>query len=212
VRTTVVSGLPSSQTQAVPVPLISGVADVEFVNGMLYGLLTGAGCSHGVPSVPNQVFRVNANGTWTTVANLSAWYQANPTAVREDDDFEPDGTPYSMVAVRGDLYVVEPNHGSLDRVDIASGSIARRGHLGDAGAQRADDGVVSREFLRRQPADIPGHAGYVEDPEGDAEWRGEDVGVGVHGGAGQRVGCAWPVVRARVDDGARGSGADDGSR
>lgn len=125
VRTTVADGLPSSQTQAVPGPLVSGVADVEFIDGVLYGLLSGAGCSHGVASVPNQVFRVDANGSWTTVANLSAWYQANPTAVNEEEDFEPDGTPYSMVAVRGALYVVEPNHGSLDRVNVRDGSIAR---------------------------------------------------------------------------------------
>jgi hypothetical protein len=123
-RTTVVENLPSSQTQAVPGPLVSGVADVEFIGGTLYGLLTGAGCSHGVASIPNQVFRVNANGTWSTVANLSAWYQTHPTAVNNEDDFEPDGTPYSMVAVRGDLYVVEPNHGSLDRVST-DGSISR---------------------------------------------------------------------------------------
>lgn len=103
---------------------MSGVADVEFIDGVLYGLLTGAGCSHGVPSIPNQVFRVNGNGTWTTVANLSEYYQTHPTAGFEEDDFEPDGTPYSMVAVRGDLYVVEPNHGSLERVGT-DGSIAR---------------------------------------------------------------------------------------
>ena len=120
----VVTGLPSSQTQAVPAPLVSGVADVEFINGTLYGLLTGAGCSHGVPSIPNQVFRVNGNGTWTTVANLSAWYQSHPTAVLEEGDFEPDGTPYSMIGVRGSLYVVEPNHGSLERVGT-DGSISR---------------------------------------------------------------------------------------
>ncbi len=116
VRTTVVENLPSSSTQPVPAPLTSGVADVEFIDGTLYGLLTGAGCSHGVPSIPNQVFRVNPNGTWTTVADLSAYYKSHLTAVLEEDDFEPDGTPYSMVAVRGALYVVEPNHGSLDRV------------------------------------------------------------------------------------------------
>ena len=121
---TVVGNLPSSQTQAVPAPLVSGVADVEFIDGTLYGLLTGAGCSHGVPSIPNQVFRVNANGTWTTVANLSAYYQTHPTLNFAEGDFEPDGTPYSMIAVRGDLYVVEPNHGSLERVGT-DGSISR---------------------------------------------------------------------------------------
>jgi len=124
VRTTVVDNLPSSQTQAVPAPLVSGVADVEFIDGVLYGLLTGAGCSHGVPSIPNQVFRVNGNGSWSTVADLSTYYQTHPTANIFEGDFEPDGTPYSMVAVRGDLYVVEPNHGSLDRVGT-DGSISR---------------------------------------------------------------------------------------
>jgi len=121
---TVVENLPSSQTQAIPAPLVSGVAAVEFIDGTLYGLLTGAGCSHGVPTIPNQVFRVNPNGSWTTIANLSAYYQTHPTARPEPGDFEPDGTPYSMVAVRGDLYVVEPNHGSLDRVRL-DGSISR---------------------------------------------------------------------------------------
>jgi hypothetical protein len=121
---TVVQNLPSSQTQAVPAPLVSGVAAVEFIDGVLYGLLTGAGCSHGVPTIPNQVFRVNPNGSTTMIANLSAYYQTHPTARPEPGDFEPDGTPYSMVAVRGDLYVVEPNHGSLDRVSL-DGSISR---------------------------------------------------------------------------------------
>jgi glucose/arabinose dehydrogenase len=37
---------------------------------------------------------------------------ANPNP----DDFEPDGTWYSMIAVDGDLYAVEPNHGELDKI------------------------------------------------------------------------------------------------
>ncbi len=31
-------------------------------------------------------------------------------------DFESDGTWYSMIAVGGDLYAVEPNHGELDKI------------------------------------------------------------------------------------------------
>jgi hypothetical protein len=49
---------------------------------------------------------------------------ANPTKVIEPDDFEPDGTPYSMIAVDDELYVVEPNHGELDRV-TTGGRIGR---------------------------------------------------------------------------------------
>jgi len=122
-RSAVVDGLPSSSTNMMTGQLTSGVADVAFIGNTLYGLLTGAGCSHGVPSIPNQVFRVNGS-SWTTVANLSAFYHTHPTLHEEEDDLEPDGTPYSMVAVRGDLYVVEPNHGSLDRVSL-DGSIQR---------------------------------------------------------------------------------------
>ena len=124
VVSTAVDHLPSSSTNDATGNLTSGVADVDFIGNTLYGLLTGAGCSHGVASIPNQVFRVNGNGTWTMVADLSAYYHANPTLHENDGDFEPDGTPYSMIAVRGDLYVVEPNHGSLDRVSL-DGAISR---------------------------------------------------------------------------------------
>jgi hypothetical protein len=127
VVSTVVDALPSSQTQPLPVPLVSGVADVAFLHGQLYGLLAGAGCSHGVPTVPNQVFRVGPGNSWTKVADLSAFVQANPVAHPNDGpngDFEPDGTWYSMVAAKGALYAVEPNHGEVDRVNL-DGSIQR---------------------------------------------------------------------------------------
>lgn len=121
---TVIDDLPSSSTNMQSGQLTSGVADVEFIGHTLYGLLSGAGCSHGVPSIHNQVFRVTRHGGWRTVADLSRYYMRHPTLHPEPDDFEPDGTPYSMIGVRGDLYVVEPNHGSLDRVSL-DGTIRR---------------------------------------------------------------------------------------
>src|SRR6202035_1888448 len=39
-------------------------------------------------------------------------------------DFEPDGTWYGMVAAKGALYAVEPNHGEVDRVTVG-GHISR---------------------------------------------------------------------------------------
>jgi hypothetical protein len=48
----------------------------------------------------------------------------NPTAHENPPDFEPDGTPYSMNAVSGNLYVIEPNHGELDRI-TPQGNISR---------------------------------------------------------------------------------------
>lgn len=135
-RTTFADNLPSSQTGPALGFLISGVADVAFVGDTLYAVLAGAGCSHGVPGVPNAVVRVNTDGTWDLVANLSAFQESHPVANPEPDDFEPDGTWYSMVAVRGVLYAVEPNHGEVDRIDPATGAIDRvvdvsasRGHI-----------------------------------------------------------------------------------
>jgi hypothetical protein len=130
--TTAVDNLPSSQTNPDSGNLISGAADVAFIGNTLYVLLAGAGCSHGVPQVPempNGVIRVNADGTRDLIANLSAFQMAFPVAHPNPDDFEPDGTWYSMITARGDrnqvdLYAVEPNHGELDRI-TPDGQISR---------------------------------------------------------------------------------------
>jgi hypothetical protein len=125
VRTTVVDTLPSSQTNPEVGLFVSGVADVAFIDGTLYGLLAGAGCSHGVTNIPNGVVRVHAsNHTWTLIADLSAFQQSHPVAQPNPGDFEPDGTWYSMVAVRGALYAVEPNHGEIDKI-TTDGAVSR---------------------------------------------------------------------------------------
>jgi hypothetical protein len=124
VVSTVVSGLPSSQTSVALGGLVSGVSAVQFVGHTLYGLLAGAGCSHGVPTVPNGVFRVGQGNSWTVIANLSAFLASHPAANPDDEDFEPDGTWYSMAAAGHALYPMDSNHGELDRVST-SGSISR---------------------------------------------------------------------------------------
>ena len=123
-RTTVVGDLPSSQTSADLGSLVSGVADIAFIRHTMYAVLAGAGCSHGVPSVPNGIIRIRQDGTWELVADLGAYQRANPVANPEEDDFEPDGTWYSMIALRGELYAVEPNHGEIVRV-TRRGEISR---------------------------------------------------------------------------------------
>ena len=125
VRTMVAGGLPSSQTSPAAGSLVSGVADVAFARGQLYALEAGAGCSHGLVGTDNSILRVNPDGTTTPVADLSQFLKSHPVAHPNPDDFEPDGTWYSMVAVRGDLYAVEPNHGEIDRIDPATGAISR---------------------------------------------------------------------------------------
>ncbi len=61
--------------------LVSGVSSVAFVGNQLYGLLAGAGCSHGVPDIPNGVFRVDSGGAWSLIADLSAFQMANPSQI-----------------------------------------------------------------------------------------------------------------------------------
>ena len=120
---TVVDALPSSQTSPALGSLVSGVSSVAFVHNKLYALLAGAGCSHGVPTVPNGVIRVKKH-SWTLIANLSAFQAANPVATPDDEDFEPDGTWYSMTSAGGALYPMDSNHGELDKV-TTSGQISR---------------------------------------------------------------------------------------
>jgi hypothetical protein len=123
-RTTVADHLPSSATSPALGGLISGVADVAFIDNTLYALLSGAGCSHGLAGTDNAVLRVNSDGTTTMIANLSEFQKAHPVKNPEPDDFEPDGTWYSIVAVRGALYAIEPNHGEFDMI-TTDGKIRR---------------------------------------------------------------------------------------
>lgn len=133
VRTTVVGHLPSSQINPANGSLVSGVADVAFIGHQLYALLAGAGCSHGIPSKPNAVLRVDVGDHEADyIANLSHFLKTHPVQNPNPADFEPDGTWYGMVAVGHSLYAVEPNHGELDKItptgdqDDLNDSVIRR--------------------------------------------------------------------------------------
>jgi hypothetical protein len=96
---------------------VIGIADVAFIDNTLYALSSGGGCSHGLFGTSAEVLRVNADGTTTPIANLSHFQQTHPTvSPHEGPGYEPDGSWYSMIAVRGALYAVEPNHDELDRI------------------------------------------------------------------------------------------------
>jgi hypothetical protein len=116
-RLTWTDRFPSSQTSPNLGNLVSGVADIAWMNGTAYVLTAGSGCSHGVINTVNGVFRVSANGNPVLVADLSAFQKAHPVAHPEADDFEPDGTWWSLAAVGNKFYAVEPNHGELDSID-----------------------------------------------------------------------------------------------
>jgi hypothetical protein len=110
-RTTVASGFPS--TVDAQGDLI-GVADVAFLNGELYAVVAGGGCSHGNPQISTGIARVNRyTGKWNLFADVGAWLKTHPAAYESAGDFEPDGTLYSLIAVDGLLVTVEPNHGQV---------------------------------------------------------------------------------------------------
>jgi hypothetical protein len=100
------------------------VADVTFLGGTLYALLSGAGCSHGLKGTVNAVIRVNAGGTWTRLADLSTFTTSHPVASIDPEDYEADGTWYGLVAWHGKLYVTGANHQELDQV-APGGAISR---------------------------------------------------------------------------------------
>jgi hypothetical protein len=109
-RTTVASGFPSTISAGGTI----GVADVVFLNGTFYALVAGGGCSHGNPDNPSGIAEVDrSTGKWTMIADIGAWLKTHPAAYESSDDFEPDGTLYSLIAGDGRLYAVEPNHGQV---------------------------------------------------------------------------------------------------
>jgi hypothetical protein len=120
--TTVADNLPSGVNA---VGDVLGIADVAFIRGTLYALSSGGGCSHGFANDDAAILRVNSDGTTNPIADLSVFQKANPVVNPDPFDFEPDGSWYSMVAVHGDLYAVEPNHQEIDRISPMTGEIRR---------------------------------------------------------------------------------------
>jgi hypothetical protein len=124
VRTTITDKLPSTKGNELAGGDISGVSDVEFVGNTLYALITGGGCSHGNPDFPNSIIRVNTDGSYKIIADLSSWAHLNPVSKPNAGDFEPDGDWYSMVNAGDNLYAMEANRGELVKVGT-NGKISR---------------------------------------------------------------------------------------
>jgi hypothetical protein len=134
--TTVASGFPSVTIGPGGSNGTIGVADVVFLDGDLYALVGGGGCSHGNPNSPSGIAKVDLkNCSWHLIADIGAWLKTHPSKYESADDFEPDGTLYSVIAHDGRLLTVEPNHGQVISV-TKSGEIkqvidvsASEGHI-----------------------------------------------------------------------------------
>jgi hypothetical protein len=136
--TTVASGFPSVTIGPGGANGTIGVADVVFLDGDLYALVGGGGCSHGNPKPKDSsgIAKVDLkNGSWHLIADIGAWLKTHPAKFESADDFEPDGTLYSVIVHDGKLLTVEPNHGQVISV-TKSGEIkqvidisASEGHI-----------------------------------------------------------------------------------
>jgi hypothetical protein len=104
---------------------VLGAADVVVHGRTVYALVAGGGCSRGLEATPAGIWRLGRDRSWTVVADFSRFLADNPTAASPDDDFEPDGALYSMLKAGRRLFVLEANHGEIDKVDPASGRIRR---------------------------------------------------------------------------------------
>ena len=116
-KTIVASHFPST---AAATGDLSAVADVLFVNGQLYALIAGGGCSHGNPTSPNGIAQVDmATGKWTLLTNLSAFALAHPGKYDNAGDFEPDGVWFHEIEWAGNILAIEPNRGVIASVSTS---------------------------------------------------------------------------------------------
>ncbi|MEQ1762970.1 MAG: ScyD/ScyE family protein [Pyrinomonadaceae bacterium] len=106
-----------------------GVSDLAWMDGKMYALIEGGGCTRGLPNDPAGVVRINPDGSYTYVADITAFIRANPVAIEPEcgvfGDCEPDGVPHSMIVHGDKLLVVETNHNSVLKVDPLSGTVTR---------------------------------------------------------------------------------------
>jgi hypothetical protein len=125
---------------------VVGVSDVAILGGQLYATIDGGGAVHGNPEQPAGLYRINADGTFDVVADLSAWMRANPVAERPQGDNDPDGEVWQLLPTADEsaFWVVETNQGQLLQITPA-GEITRiadlsAGHPVSTGLALAPDG------------------------------------------------------------------------
>jgi hypothetical protein len=143
-RTTVASGFPSAVSSD-PTADTMGVGDIAFLDGQLYAVTAGGGCSHGSLTVPNFVARVDTkSGNWSMIANLSEFLKTHPAMYPDAADFEPDGVFYSLIAFQDRLYTVEPNHGQVFTVS-PSGEIGEAVDISKAEAHIVPTSIAAKD-------------------------------------------------------------------
>ncbi|MCC6315174.1 MAG: ScyD/ScyE family protein, partial [Thermomicrobiales bacterium] len=117
----VAGGLPSTFD---PFRDVLGPQDVAILDGALYVLQGSTGSLDEMePDQPNGIYRVEADGSLTLVADLTAWLNANPVA-NPPLDRNSRGEPYRMLPDDGFFWVVDSNSGEVLHV-TPDGAIQR---------------------------------------------------------------------------------------
>jgi len=128
-RTTVADKLPSNASPPEggdPGDSV-GPADVAFIGDQLYYVQTHGGADWGFPDTPTGVYKVKSDGTTQLIADIGAFNDANPvTPIKNgtQQDIEPGGNPYSMIARGNSFYVSDGNQNQVMKVDL-DGTITR---------------------------------------------------------------------------------------
>jgi sugar lactone lactonase YvrE len=113
---------------------VTGVADVAILGDQLYALVAAGGDLYGNPGSTNGVYRVNADGTTTLVADTAAWLAANPPEAAgwtaPPEGYPNPGNPFAMVAdaAGGRLWVVDAINGLVLTV-VPDGTITLAANL-----------------------------------------------------------------------------------
>jgi hypothetical protein len=131
---------------------ITGVADVAYLNGELYALLSGGDTDRG--GTPNGLYRLDGVGGAELVADISAFIREHPVT-EKPRDYDSDGQPYAMLAIGDAFWVTEGNSNQVLRVGL-DGTVARvadlsQGHLIPTGIAPAPDGGAYVAFFTSTP-------------------------------------------------------------
>jgi plastocyanin len=118
----IAGGLPSSRGAGAE---MLGPNAVAVVGDRIFVLDSGGGDAHGNPDQPAGIYELTS-GSPSLVADLGGWLRANPVAEPPEDDFDPEGVWYAMVAdAAGEAFwVVESNSEQIARASLA-GEISR---------------------------------------------------------------------------------------
>ncbi len=113
---TVADGCVSPVAEGLPTLYVSnlgwvwGVMDIAFVDGELYAL-------SGAWNEPTGIYRVLDDGSWEIVADLGAWFSANPTSFMAPD-YNPLGSLFDLETDGETFWVSEAVGGRLVTADL----------------------------------------------------------------------------------------------